>query len=428
MNIKKIFDSRLRRNASWLIGGSIVNKLLSLIVGVWTARYLGPSNFGLINYSAAYTTLFFSVCTLGINSILVKELIDNPDEEGTIMGTTLFLQGLSSLFSIGIIFLIVFFLNYGETITILVVFLCSLGLFFQMMDSLKYWFQSKLESKYAAIASIIAYICSSIYRIVLLINGKSVAWFALASSVDYLCVAIIMFIAYKRKNGPRLNFSFSIAKRLLRNSYHFILSGLMISIYGATDKLMLKTMLDEASVGYYGIAVTICNVWVFVLSAIIDSYKPVIAELHKSNTTEYNNKNIQLYSIVFYLCIFVSLVITVFARLGINILYGEAFLPAVLPLRICTWYIAFSYLGVARDIWIVCEEKQKRLPLIYFGSAMLNIILNYFLIGRFGASGAAAASLVTQISVIFIFPLLLSEFRPNLRLIINAILLKKEIR
>lgn len=425
MKLNSLFNrSRVTRNAGWLIGGSIVNKIIAFIVNIWTARYLGPSNYGLINYAAAYTILFFSICTLGINSVLVKELIDNPDEEGTTMGTTLVLQGLSSLLSIGMICIIVFFLNYGESFTLLVVFLCSLGLFFQMMDSLKYWFQSKLESKYAAIASTVAYLISSLYKVILLLTGKSVVWFAIATSVDYLCVAIIMYIAYKRLNGPKFHFSKTKAKRILQSSYHFILSGLMISIYGATDKLMLKNMLDVSSVGYYGTAVSICNIWVFVLAAIIDSYKPVITELHNTNKLAYENKNVQLYSIVFYSSVLASTLITLFAPFGIHFLYGDAYLPAVMPLRICTWYIAFSYLGVARDTWIVCEGKQKYLAFIYAGAAVTNVVLNYFLIQLWGASGAAFASLLTQVSTIFVFPLLIKDYRPNVYLMARAISLR----
>ena len=302
MKLTSLFKmSRVRQNAVWLIGGSFVNKFIAFIVNIWTARYLGPSNYGLINYAAAYTTLFFSLCTLGINSIIVKEIIDHPDEEGITMGTTLVLQGLSSLLSIGMICLIVFFLDAGEKLTLLVTFLYSLGLFFQMMDSLKYWFQSKLESKYAAITTSVAYIISSLYRIILLITEKSVTWFAFATSIDYFCIAIILYVTYRKMDGPRLRFSKEKAKELFYSSYHFILSGLMISLYGATDKLMLKNMMDETAVGYYGIAVSICNAWVFVLAAIIDSYKPIISELHNTNYNAYEKKMfsfIQLFFIV----------------------------------------------------------------------------------------------------------------------------------
>ena len=60
------------KNFSWLVSGRIVQMIISLIVGLLTARYLGPSNYGLINYAAAYISFFASICTLGINSIIVN--------------------------------------------------------------------------------------------------------------------------------------------------------------------------------------------------------------------------------------------------------------------------------------------------------------------------------------------------------------------
>ena len=77
--IKKLFNSETVKNAGWIVFGKIGQMVISLIVGLLTARYLGPSNYGLINYANAYIAFFISFCTIGINSILVKEFIDNPD-------------------------------------------------------------------------------------------------------------------------------------------------------------------------------------------------------------------------------------------------------------------------------------------------------------------------------------------------------------
>lgn len=424
MKIKQLFGSRVTRNAGWLIGGNVVYKLIAFLVGIWTARYLGPSNYGLINYASAYLTFFFSLSTLGLNGIIVKEFIDKPEEEGVTLGTTLVLQGTASILSSLLIISIVFFIDYGEKETLIVVSLCSIGLFFQMMDSLKYWFQSKLMSKYCAIATTGAYIISSIYKVILLVLGKSVRWFALATSIDYLFVAVILFIIYKKKSGPRLGFSIEKAKSMLKKSYHYILSGLMVAIYGATDKLMLKQFLNEAEVAYYGTALSICNVWVFVLAAIIDSFNPIILELHNNSESAYIKKNMQLYSIVFYCSMIVGVFYTAFAGIGIQILYGDAYMPAVTPLRIITWYVAFSYLGVARNAWVVSENKQKYLIPINAGSAIMNVVLNAILIPGMGASGAAIASLITQISTIFVVPLFIRDMRPNVALMVDAVLLK----
>lgn len=423
MKISNLFQMKEMRNAWWLIAGRIYHMLLSFLIGLLTARYLGPSNYGLINYALSYTSFFTSFCTLGINSIIVKNFVDYPDEEGETIGSAIILRTISSAFSLVMMVAFSFVVDKGETTTHLVVFLCGLGVVFQVIDTLNCWFQAKLQSKYASIAAIVSYTIVSVYKVWLLTTGKSVEWFAVSTSLDYMFGAIVLLLMYKTHKGPTFSFSVAKSKQLLKSSHHFILSGLMVAIYGSTDKIMLKQMLNEAEVGFYSTAVSICNTWVFVLSAIIDSLYPSILQSF-SDKQLFDKKNRQLYAIVFYMSVVASTFFSLFAKPIVVLLYGEMYLPATVPLRIVTWYTAFSYLGVARNAWIVSYEKQRYLIFLYIGAAFSNVALNYFLIPVWGASGAAFASLLTQISTILVFPVLIRDLRPNVRLMIDSILLK----
>lgn len=425
----KFLKNKELKNASWIVSGKIFQMILSLLVGVLTARYLGPGNYGLISYASSYITLFTAICTLGINSVIIKDFVDYPNEQGKSIGTTIVLRAISSILSAIMILGIVSFVDYGEAETIIVVFLCSISLVFQIFDTINYWFQSKYQSKITAIATLIAYAVTSIYKIILLILKKNIYWFAFATSVDYICVAIILLVAYKKYGGQKLSFSWKKGKKLLSKGYHYILSGMMVAIYAQTDKLMLKQMLNETAVGYYATATAVCAMWVFVLSAIIDSLYPTIIKLYSDGKKEaFERKNRQLYSIVFYVSVIVSLCFTLFGDIVIKILYGDAYIGAINPLKIATWYTAFSYLGVARNAWIVCENKQKYLKYIYGCAALLNVVLNFVLIPILGASGAALASLITQIFTSIILPLMLKPLRHNAKLMIEAILLKNTFR
>lgn len=421
--IKKKFNSKVLKNISWLIGARIIQMIFSFIVGILTARYLGPNNYGLINYGAVYTGIFSSVCSLGLNSIVVKELIDKKDSQGETLGTIIVLKFIASSLSVIAIYSLSSIIDANSSLTRDVVLLCSFGLIFQSFTIFEFWFQSRLESKMTALATMIAYIIVSVYRVYLLINGYEVRWFAVATSIDYLCIALILYLIYKHSGGPQLKFSFDRAKSMIQISYHFILSSLMVSIYGNTDKFMIQHILKDGSeVGYYSTAVSICSMWTFVLQAIIDSFTPTIMEMHKTDYQKYKKRNIQLYAIIFYISLFVSLFIMLFANFGISFLYGNSYLGAVAPLRIVTWYTAFSYLGVARNAWIVCENKQKYLKYLYISAALLNIVLNFFLIPLLGSSGAALASLITQIFTSIILPFFIKEIRENAMMIVYAIL------
>lgn len=412
------------KNALWLIGGKVAQMILSLFVGILSARYLGPSNYGLISYGSALVSFFMAFCTLGINSIIVKDFFDHPEEQGQALGSAIGFRFLSSLCSCICIIAVSFILDYGDWETIAVVILCSISLLFHVFDTINYWFQSQYKSKVTAITIFLAYVATSIYKIILLILSKNVFWFAFASSVDYIALSIFLLIFYKKNNGPKLSFSWKKGKSLLHKSYHYILSGMLVSIYAQTDKLMLKQMLDESAVGYYATAVSICSMWTFVLSAIIDAMYPTIIQSFKQDQKIFERKNRQLYAIVFYITVAVSVFFVLFGDLAINILYGEAYAPAAMPLKIITWYTAFSYFGVARNAWMVCNEKQKYLKYMYIFAAILNIVLNTVMIPVWGPAGAALASLITQIFTSIILPYCIKDLRPNAKLMLEAIFLK----
>ena len=422
--VKKIGKNREIKNAGWLIGGKIAQMILSFFVSILTARYLGPNNYGTISYVGAYVAFFTSLCTLGINAVIIKDFVERPQEQGETIGTALVMRLISSFLSAVMIFCIVKIVDCDESTTITVAALCSVSLLFQAFDTFNYWFQSRYESKITSIATFIAYAATALYRVVLLALNKNVEWFAFATSVDYIVLGAILFYAYKKHNGPKLSISIKKGKSLLERSYHYILSGMMVAIYSQTDKFMLKQMLDETSVGYYSLASSINLMWVFVLQAIIDSMYPTIMQLYRKDKRQFERKNRQLYAIVIYVSILAAICFVVFAPLIIRVLYGDAYMLAVKPLRVITWYTIFSYLGVARNAWIVCENKQKYLKSMYFGAAIINVILNYFMIPRLGASGAALASLISQVCTSFILPCFWKDMRSNVKLMIDAFLLR----
>lgn len=397
---------------------------VNLVTGLLTARFLGPANYGLIHYAAAYTGFFSSFCTLGLNSVLVREFTDGAHPEGETLGTALVLRGISSLLSAAAICCIVLVADRGDPTVMAVACLCSLGMLLQIFDVFRYWFQSRSQARVVALVSLAAYFLTALYRLFLLWREKHVSWFALSSAVDAGGIALLYLTAYRRYGGGKLGFSGKRARALLGKSCHFILPGLMVAVYAQTDKLMLKYLISEAEIGYYSTAVSLCNTWCFVLSAVIDAAYPGITRAHKENACLYRRRNKQLYALVFYISMAASLLITLMAKPLVLLLYGEAYLPAAAPLRVITWYTAFSYLGVARNAWIVCENRQKYLFWVYAAAAVSNVLLNCLCIPLWGAVGAAAASLAAQIISAAAAPLLVKGLRENAVLMLEAVMFK----
>lgn len=413
--------NRVLKNASWIIGFQVVKSLLGLVISMLTARFLGPSNFGLINYAASIVAFVSPIMYLGLTGVLVQEIVNRPENEGKILGTAISLSFFSSLLCIGGVVAFVSIANRGERDTIIVCALYSILLIFQSLEMIVYWFQAKLLSKYSSLVSLIAYLIVSAYKIFLLAAKKSIYWFAVSNALDYMIIAVCLLIVYRKLGGQKLRFSFADAKRMLSKSRYYIVSNMMIAIFAQTDRIMLKLMIDDAATGYYSAAVTCAGMTGFIFSAIIDSFRPIIFDNKKTDERQYENNMCRLYSIIIYLSLLQSVVITVFSKLIIHILYGSAYDPSINALRLIVWYTTFSYLGSVRSIWILAEDRQKYLWVINLSGAAANVLLNYFLIPVMGIMGAALASLVTQIFTNVIIGFIIKPIRYNNMLMFRAL-------
>lgn len=399
----------------------ILKSLLGLFISLFTARYLGPSNYGLINYAASVVSFVSPIMFLGLNGILVQELVTQPEKEGETLGTSITLSFFSSLVCIAGVMTFSAVANAGEEETIIVCILYSVLLLFQSLELVQYWFQARLFSKYYSLVSLGAYAVVSIYRIYLLATGKSVRWFAVSNAIDHMLISAILLFLYRHLEGRRLHFSWSTAKRLLARSHSYILSDMMVAIFAQTDKIMLKVMVSDGAAGYYSAAVACAGLTSFVFSAIIDSFRPVIFANAKIGAEKFEGSLKKLYCLIIYLSLAQSLGITLLASPIIGILYGEAYAPAINPLRLVVWYTTFSYLGSVRNIWILAEGKQKYLWGINLMGALANVVLNWILIPTMGVMGAALASLVTQFFTNVIIGFILRPIRGSNRIMMQSL-------
>ena len=414
-------NRRIINNTIWIVGCKIFRALLGMLVTMLSARYLGPSGYGLISYAASIVTFVVPVMQLGLNSTLVQELVNDPDHEGSIMGTSIVMSLVSGMGCIVGVVAFSLLTNPGEPVTTLVCGLYSIQLVFQALEQIQYWFHAKLLSKYVSMTMLVAYGVTSGYKILLLVLGSSVYWFALSQALDFLLISGVLLVIYRRKSNAKLAFSWKLFRKMFARSKYYIISNLMISVFAQTDRIMLKIMMDETAVGYYSAAVTCAGMAGFVFEAIINSAQPVILESARRGEAALERAISTLYSVVIYLSIGLCVVITVFAPLVIHILYGDQYGPAVQALRLIVWYSTFSYLGAVRDVWILAQWKQKYLLLINLIGAGANVALNVALIPWLGINGAALASLLTQIFTNVVLGFMIGPIRRNNTLMIRGL-------
>ena len=392
-----MIKNRIIKNASWIIIAKIAQSALSLLVTMVTARYLGPSNYGIINYAAAIVAFIAPVVQLGLGNIQVMELVDHPNLEGVIVGTSLYASLGMSVIGFCSVVLFSTVANSHDELTILVCAVYSIVLFFQGAELIQYWFQKKYLSKYYSLICLLAFFLISIYKIYLLISGKDIILFAFSNSIDSAIILCGSIIVYRKLGGQKLSFSKKVLFEMLHKSKHYILANLMIVIFTQTDKIMLQLLLGPEETGIYSAAITCSGMFNFIFSAVIDSARPTIFEHYNESKEKFKNSVVLLFSVIIYATLFVSIFVTAFSEIIINIIYGAQFKSSISVLRTSIWFLPFSFIGSIRNVWLLAENKQKWVPLINLTGAIANVMLNSILIPMLGANGAAVASLVTQI-------------------------------
>lgn len=408
----------------WLLGGKIVNMILSFFVSLATARYLGPDNFGSINYVAAYVSFFSSITSLGLSVIVIKEISMGKEDDNEVIWTGILMRFLTAVFSTIAVIALVSITDKSDPLMVKIAILESIAILASAFDTFMYWFQGKLLGKYTSIASVVAYIGMSLYRIYLLANNADILWFAFATSVDTLLLSLILMLCYVRENGFHPKVSIRLGKSLMKQSYHYMISGLIAILYSKIDQIMLKQMLDTYSVGLYTAALTIAGLWGMIPSAFIQSVSPILYKNAEENHGMFYKRLRQSYAGIWLLNICWSLGVSIFSYWVIYLLYGKAYLGARGALVIVVWYTGITSIGSLTQVYLATENKNKYVNYFALAGLVTDVVLNALLIPKMGILGAAIATLVTYTVIHIVMPLAIKDTRDAGRLIIQGMLFR----
>lgn len=422
-NEKKSFIS----NTSWMMAQQIYSMILSLVVGSLSARYLGPSNYGLLSYGSSLISLFTMVSSLGLANVIVNEMIKNPTKTGSYLGSALVARLIASLLSLGLIYGIVFVLEPNNRLLQAVTVLQGLAVVFQIYEVFTYYFQMKMQMRVVSIATMIALTVAAVWRISLLAHSAGVQFFALTNSVQYLVAGIVVIAIFALRSKVKLTVSFKDAKYLVGKSYHLIISSIASTICCQIDKIMIGKMMNATHLGFYSAAVTIAELWEFVPSAAVNSARPLILCKRETDYKEYERRFQLLTLAITCMGIVVSIVFIFLGDLAIRILYGKDYLEASVPLSILIWSTAVASVGYARNVWFVAEDCQAYVKYFTIAGAIFDFVANFWFIPHFGITGAAITTALSHILVGFIAPLFVKKTRRFIILYFKSFLLFSEL-
>lgn len=375
----------------------VIRLTLLFIVNIKVAVYLGPSLYGELNYAINVVGLLTVLTTLGLDYIVVKKLIDQPEDELKILGTTLLLKLIGGILVFCLISLYVLMSNETQSIkTFLLIISASYWLY--SLNVIDYYYQSKTYFKKIAYVQIAQVFITSSIRLIGIYLHADVIWFVFSWTFDLLFLALLFLISFRKPKIFKWKIDFAIFKDLIRISLPLMLAGIAHSIYMRFDQIMVAQLVSNTAAGYYSFAVKIVNTLNFIPLVIVNAFYPSLTKLGIFSNRAKDRFRL-LASICVFILVIIACLITLFSDFIIISIAGESYLDASIILKVYVWSTVFLALGIIRNRYLMIASLEKLTLYYSLTGAAINIILNFVLIKYYGFAGAAFSTLITHFIV-----------------------------
>jgi len=417
-------------NTGWLFSDKILRMGIGLLVNIWVVRYLGPDRFGQLSYATAFVALFGALATLGLDGIVIREIVRNPSDAGEILGSAFFLRMAGGVATLLASFVAIVLLRHSDFQSMVLVGIIAAGAVFQAFDVIDFWFQAQVLSRYTVIAKNSAFLIVALFKISLILNHASLLMFALAALVEVVLGAVGLVLVY-RHLGHRLGkwrSSLDRCRRLLGDSWPMILSGLSVAIYMKIDQVMLGEIAGDRAVGIYTSATRLTEIWYVIPMVIVSSVFPAIVRSKEKDEELYYRRVTRLFSLMAAVSLPIALPMSFFSSWIVVKLFGINYQAAGPVLAIHIWASLFVFYGIAQGPWDLTENLTRLAMLRMVGGAVVNIVLNLVFIPAYGALGAAVATVISQALAAVVLNVLHEKTRPILYCQLKSLLFMRYLR
>ncbi len=380
-------------NVAWLSADQMLRLGVGLAVGVWVARYLGPEQFGKLNYALTFVGLFSAAAALGLQSVVVREIVRRPSEAGVILGSAFSLQLAGGLLAL----LACLLSSVDDALLRTSIVVLSIALPFRAADTVRYWFESQVESRYVVWVENGVFLLSAAARIWLVVSGAGLVELVVASMVETLLVSLGLLWTYSRRTGMlnRWRVDRSTIRSLLMNSWPYLLAAISVTLYMRLDVLMLQQMASSHEVGVYSAAAKISELLYVFPSILVASLSPSLIEAHQASRVAYLNRIRRLYVAGWWFAAAASALLCLSPHWLVGVVFGASFADAAIVLAIHVWGSIAVVQGLISSQHLLVENLQKISLYRTLIGLVCNFALNLAFIPEFGARGAAWATVVS---------------------------------
>ncbi len=389
-------QKKIISNITWSLGGKIVNMASALFVGILVARYLGPGNYGIMNYVISYVAIFSVFASFGLDNIEIRELSRQNNKRDTILGTCFILRILfATVAYLGIILSL--FIYTTDRFTSLMILAYGLTLFSGTGNILRNYFTSIVQNKYIVKSEIFRTFIGAGIKILLLGIKAPLEYFIYAQIFDTILVASGYYMSYKSIIGSVKLWKFdkTLVGFILKESFPLVLSGAAVIIYQRIDQVMIGNMLNKTEVGYFATAGKFVDLIVFLPTVLVQTVTPMLIRSKENHPETYEAKKRTFISITTWTAMLIALTISLLSYWLIMYTYGIKYTPAIPVLQIMAFKAVGMALSASGGQIIIMEGIQKWAFIRNIIGCFICIILNYLFIPQFGIIGSATVTIIT---------------------------------
>ena len=396
-------DRELVRSAIWLVFDKVVPLGALFITNVIVARYLGAEQFGQVSYLIAVVSLLLPLCSLGLNNIITRELLNQDRPEGEILGTCAVLRLLSALlcFLIVSIGLHVNDFSIGSP-KVLVIMVLSLA--FQSLLVVEFWVNAKEKNRLLVQFRFPALLLGIAIKLFAVKFEADAEIFALLWGLDVVLQAVSIGLIYFVSNRIDWSVNWSYGASLIRQSGWLVFSGVATVFYLKLDQVMLGSMLGDYSVGIYAASSRLTEIWFFAPVALVTAAFPRLLQARMEESVRYDRGLRKLAMLLFYSSLVLAFFTSILSNFIVINVYGNDYLESAGILTIHIWCMVFIFLRALVSKWLIAEHLLKYSLISHGAGALTNVCLNFVLIPIHGVLGAAVATLISfSISGVMMF-------------------------
>ncbi len=400
---------RYFKNTAWMFLGQGFQLGVGFFITVAVARFLGPSDFGVLNFHLAVVMILGVLANLGMTNVLTRELVERVGEKEKLIGTSVLL----TLMAGGCIYVLLLgtsFLWSGSGLNRPMCLVMGFILLLNPARSIEAWFQSQVKSKFAVITTSVSFALTALCRAAFILLGLTVVWFGAAFTIEAVFVAVLLvsFYRYQGNSVSGWRFDVSAARELLRDSWPLVLSNFSVMIYLKIDFIFLSRITGDFSAGEYAAATRLSTIWYYVPMLLAQSLFPAIVKLKSESAARYGRRLQQFCDLNSVIAYFVMIPGFFLGPWLVGAIFGEGYQGGGSILSIHILSCLFVFLGVAKSQVLISEGRSRELLVCNALGAMVNVAGNLILIPVYGGVGAAIATLmgvgVSGVLTSFIFP------------------------